>query len=545
MMCGPTAVMNALGFVANNGYPAVDPGPNDYLAHTGPGGFEWILYNHVTTQIESLAIDYMGMDPESGTGQEKLRTGTIDWLAEHAGVGEFIVQTWGVESSTWDEAPLSAPTPEEIAKWGLMGGVMVMRYGRYSWTENNGSPTISSRNGGHMVTITHVETLNDGRIQVKYRNPSTSDSEWVQSDPTQATRYTNTRVVGYPGNGITLRTVINKNGETYADQDADALVLLDDVLIIGPKWGFSVTYDGDMAHAGPNNWDDGGQGPTITYYVSPSGDPIHDAVHSPDGIGYAVLSGSPERATLDFVDPFDDTTWSLDVFASVPKDLTFGRDRLLYVLLDGSVARYLPRPDAGTLPEEALLPSHAPADAFSYDDATDELVIVSATANEVLRLPASLDAPAFGTPLPAGLDLGGPLRVDVSPADGSLWIRNGAGTLHNLTEGSAGYELRAVSTTSVDGFDVDDDGDCFAAVGGIVEELEIQGTTIVPVVSTSPLVGVPAGPRFQIARNQTNMDPGLFDTPGSGDIEGGDPEPAPATNSLSGLIRRHSGATLP
>ena len=117
--CSPTAVMNLLIYIANHGYPQVNPGPGFW---DNPA-----LYNLATTWIDALG-QLMDTDPGEpplgtgcGTGATEAHAALTAWLQPY---GIFVV---GDQESVQDFNPTFA----SIAKSLINGNVGTMTYGRY------------------------------------------------------------------------------------------------------------------------------------------------------------------------------------------------------------------------------------------------------------------------------------------------------------------------------------------------------------------------------------------------------------------------------
>ncbi|MBZ0171940.1 MAG: hypothetical protein K8E66_06135, partial [Phycisphaerales bacterium] len=134
-------------------------------------------------------------------------------------------------------------------------------------------------------------------------------------------------------------------------------------------------------------------------------------------------------------------------------------------------------------------------------------------------------------PLPSSLPLVGAVHADWSPADGTLWVSvPGADLLVQLAKDDwyeGWIELNSYSGLGVEGISLDTRGDIFASVGGVVRQYrqDAAGRLVEP--GTSPLVGQPCGGVFQVSRSRTNVNPGLYDLPGSHDLDASEVEVDP------------------
>src|SRR5262245_149934 len=94
MYCVPTSAMNWMAYIANHGYPQLQPFPGDW--QLGPPGSPGV-YNAMSLALISMG-SAMNTDPITGTGGKTAKAGMQDWLDTDA-PGHFVVSLYAANGS--------------------------------------------------------------------------------------------------------------------------------------------------------------------------------------------------------------------------------------------------------------------------------------------------------------------------------------------------------------------------------------------------------------------------------------------------------------
>jgi hypothetical protein len=227
-----------------------------------------------------------------------------------------------------------------------------------------------------------------------------------------------------------------------------------------------------------------------------------------------VLS-EPDRgfATLSKVHFLDGDFEAVDTIASAV-DLVVGRDGSAYVATTSGILRYeLTDDGAIAITDSAVLP--ATPESMFYDDATDELLVLSIADRRLFRLGQDL-AIRRNDSIPAAAPLLGDGSVIVNPIDGSEWIAStGSPMLTKLGRDVAGRLIVDAQATlpgvdSPTAVQFDDFGFLHVIDDGVIRAFE-PGVRGAWVVADTPLNGEPSGPIFRIGRGRTNHTPDIDD----------------------------------
>ena len=544
LYCGPTSVMNIMGFISTHGWSHISPGDSPWEDFTTADGF-WSntdreRYAHITNEIESLAIDFMGMDPESGTGAEKLRNGAIAWLDhyEETWLDHFDIDTWGLNGDEWTDSGEDIPQPAEIAYLANDGALIIMRYGRYFWQRDGDLVELLERDGGHIVA---VQAMDDGEShpRVVYRNSSTGSTEspFAQDKFRRSDRRAVKTWITNGGDAGAFRHAVMRAGMTSDDFDPEEtkLPLIDDYMLVKPKYGFSLVPDGNMLDITLPGFGDG-DGYTYDFITPPDGGPAVDARLSPTGLWRAVLVGGSTPGLHVMHRPSGAVTRIADT--ADPRALVFAPDRHLYTAdYDAAVGattlrvyehRGVEHVDSWRENNAASLPGIDIA-AMTYDGRAHDLLVIPEATYEVRRFPRLLAGTSTSEPLPSSLPLVGSVYADLSPADGTLWLSvPNADLLAQLALVNGEWvEVRSHYGHGIEGISIDTKGDVFASVGGVVRQFRPDATGGLYEPGTSPFNGQPCGDTFQISRSSSNVNNALYDLPGSHDLDADDVETDP------------------
>ena len=159
--CVPTATTNVLKYIAQHGFPHIDPGPTSWQS-----GFS---YNTAGEFIEELGDD-MDTDPWSGTGYDDYYAEIVNRLQ-----CEFVVKLYIADDDY-------SPDFKGLARSAINGHLILVRYGYYGDQGMEGSYHKLNRTGGHMTTFMQAWGW-EGTEIMTVRDPGTGgDDCYTQSD---------------------------------------------------------------------------------------------------------------------------------------------------------------------------------------------------------------------------------------------------------------------------------------------------------------------------------------------------------------------------
>ncbi|MEO1277522.1 MAG: GC-type dockerin domain-anchored protein [Planctomycetota bacterium] len=486
--CVPTATASALAYISNHGYPDVLGGPRDWQSQTH--------YDEITGVLASLGV-LMFTDPDRGTTMPLWQAATRSVLSDEP---FFLVGTYEVGG-------FQGLNPVQMADQMRLGAIVLPRIGWYE--EFTPGSNLFARNGGHMVMMSAgLGTCGDPTdMLLGYRDPSSGDSIFSQSE--FRSTFTNFSRSGawrfrYASETIFLPRPLyrlNTNGG-----------FLDGMGIILPSHGLTTdpgTQDislfspqGTTDEPGPKifdlrTWPDTTQLLAVGQDVLPT-----------EGF-ILTLPDAARVGTLSKVHFLDGVAEDI-AFITSPIDLAVGRDGSAYVAAGTSIQRYELDDDGEfALTDEVALP--AGPSSMLYDDATDQLLVLSATGRRLFQLDQDLNVLRNDT-VPAAVPLIGESSISVNPVDGSEWIAStGSPTLTRFVRDDVGRPS-IESQTTLPGVDeptalqFDDYGFLYVVDDGIVRSFEFSPRAGWFEADT-PLDGTPSGPIFRIGRGRSNNTP--------------------------------------
>ncbi len=490
--CVPTSTMNALIYIANHGFPQVDPGPGFW---DDPG-----LYNLATAYIDTMGSPaFMDInwgepprDNSCGATASGGFSGLKKWLDPH---GIFIV---GDQASVFEYTPGFT----FIAKSMINGSVGTLSYGKYQVQGDIKGIPVVRRVGGHVMT------------PVKFKADVNGRTLWVR-DPDDGDNDINTQTPFNMSRMFTVTTMlvleVDENDNPLGLKSMDHLFTTIDQGVVkhrfidGHRWirltqGYTLTSNGHIILTFPP----GDQDPLST--PSPSGNEILSMAPDMNGHDYYVVSagsaGGPN--TLHRVNTISGEVTIADTVIDAGP-VTTSADSIYVKCGTGVVC--IPSheyPRGGFL----TTPPH-PFEAMAYDDAAREVLLLSTTAFKLMRYADLATTPTI-LDIPSVVALGANPRMAVNPADGKVWVSSDASsTLYGLSEAAGGGPmlvefLNHPLIVGPGGLDFDDRGHLFVATGGAIVELEaIVGGGWQPVAA--PLFGTAgASGLLHVARSRTN-----------------------------------------
>ena len=495
--CVPTSAINLMAYIANHGFPQVGPGPGNWQLQS--------KYFEAGLAILTMG-QFMDTDPVDGTGGADGLDGLKSWLNGHP---EFTATTYSAASNY-------APQLSEMAQVLINGGLVNLCYGRYDEIGTFGSIPIIQRDGGHCVTLSRA-TASGEQYVCWVRDPASGGDGGTQSAFENRSLNLNQQFVTTAASIGGLKNMLAVDYNPLSSKNA----YIDRYYAVRPKAGYSLI---DSEDEPPAFWIllgalfEGYGGPdakTFEWTLTPT---VLDLVLGPDETELYVLTTAVGAAQTT-IHSLALADGSVKPVASVPgvEKLFFGRDRSLYGLRPDRLYRIDLNQEPATFYSQNL---PAAADALTFDDATDEIVVLSTSAGKLLRYPFHLDVAAPDEfDVPSSIASGITPSVAVDPTDGRIWLANpAAGRIHALTYDEDGGPPTVASIgvpgmTAPTSVDVDDHGRLFVADQGVVRELEFDGASWQD-APNSLWTGRPAGEQFRITRSRTNHDPFLHSGPG-------------------------------
>ena len=164
------------------------------------------------------------------------------------------------------------------------------------------------------------------------------------------------------------------------------------------------------------------------------------------------------------------------------------------------------------------MPLPFPSHAMIYDDARDDLALVSRTERKLMRIDDSLTGAISVRDVPTAVPMGTRVQLAIRPgelsvvylwsdASNSIWRLAPSGTVLIATP------LSLPAAPLPRSLDFDDRGHMFVSNNGTLVEFLQNSTGVWQVVPASLFGGLPAHRDFRMTRSRTNFTPGVHDTP--------------------------------
>ena len=493
MYCVPTATANALAYINNHGYPGVLGGVKDWQSQA--------QYDGISAVLGGVGFA-MQTNPLDGTSMPRWFNATRALLD---GEGFFVVSSFQAKS-------FSGLSPIELADHMRIGSIVLPVIG---WYEDVGTDSWA-RDGGHMVTMwAAFGTCGDPRdMLIGFRDPSSGDSIFSQSDFTTTFSFFSRSVAWRfqrgGESGFFPRPLYKV--DAYGAGDG----FLDGFGAITPMHGLTTDpITQDVSFYIPKATTDE---PEEMRYDSSPWPPSHRLIAMAQGVlpteGFVLSQPARGFATLSKVHFLNDEFETVDAAIASPVDLVVGRDGSAYVATPSSIRRY-ELTDDGTIALTDSVDLPATPDSMFYDDATDELIVLSVADRRLLRVTQDL-AIRRNDQVPIGAPLMGDGSVTVNPIDGSEWLAStGSPTLAKIVRGPGGRPMLDAQPTlpgvdSPTAVQFDDFGFLHVVDDGVIRAFQ-PGVRGGWVDADTPLDGEPSGPIFRIGRGRTNHTPELDD----------------------------------
>ncbi len=388
LYCVPTATMNMFSYIAEWGWPTLDPGPGVWQGD--------VDYWDMTELLEDLG---QSMNTDNGTSNGGWNTGSQEWLE-----GYPLVRTLYAKTDDW------CPKLSDCALYAGYGALVSFAYGRFNFNPDT-QPVVGSYSSGHAVTIMHMRAV-DGDLELGVRNPS-GGGNLVTEAPWAQTVYDSVenKFVWQDWDGDSLFHPLEVTVINY-DPDGDLIKIMDRAYTIMPNIG----YDFSSVQINVHPFGGGLQVPTIPSHAPMATFGFGAVAPHPDLHAYISLQVNPnDPARLVTHNRLTGGTALLGTFSNAT-DFIVGRHREMFILSGNIITRTTL--DATVIDTYTL--TH-PGQAIVYRDATDELIVVSTAARKMTILPRT-----FGTSdvyeLPSLIPASNAPSVAVRESDGAIAI---------------------------------------------------------------------------------------------------------------------------
>jgi hypothetical protein len=506
MYCVPTATLNLLAYIASHGFPEVTPG----------FGF-WDVYSTANYNKIGTALIDLG---------KRMYTGASDgtqkgfWYASLLGTPYIPLYPYSglvpynkFTVSAYFKKDSYVPRISTITKSAIFSnGLVALIHGWYKST--GGLPDLPSyvRDGGHCLTLQQVSGNLGNPFKVYLRDPG---SEVVAAPHTQSTFASNKYIaegvdvcLGY---GLMCSSY--EMTALYTDPPDNANRFLDGAILIATKGAYTFSDNLNLLLLIKANQLKGTNPPDVqSYSIRQDAASIKDIVMTPDMDGFTYIADNqvftydPLTANVVSVTP--------DGFFS-PSKLAYSRQRYLYVL-DGDEVVQIDT-DREVPQEISRITPTSPSDLIAFNDAADEVFLLSTTNRTFVRYPWHLDGRPEPVVIPEEISFAGRVALAVNPSDASIWIMSSeAGALYRLTQTGAEFMVETFTHPELQNpqsFDLDDAGNIFVSMNGMISEFSVNESRQLELVQDSPFAGQPAGSILKMTHSRTNYDEALHGGP--------------------------------
>ncbi|MCZ6834913.1 MAG: hypothetical protein O7G85_03995 [Planctomycetota bacterium] len=554
MYCAPTSAMNIVMYISNHGFPQVTPTANNWQDPT--------QYELATLSINAMGIA-MSTDATDGTDGTGWPVGARAWLDPY---NLFTVSTY-YRSNTF------TPSAQTMAHTAVEGSLVSFGIGRFDIDgTSGGNPILGDFVGGHVVTLAQASYFTSGELILGSRDPA--DDPDKDSDPVFYKQYqspfgtnfydaTNETVYFDPG----ATTQVGITALNFQPEDT-RMSLVNGYLGVKLKQGYSFTSSAgggdDLSTWQPYGMDGSGSDPVRVSPIAATR-PVVDVIAHPDLFGYLVLEEANPAIRGDYpkLHLLDSSSGDLTEITQIPNatKMILGRNRILYVMAGTSL--HAINIDDPTGPILDTVTMAYPGDALTFDDGSDEVVVLSYRSQGLLRYPQNL----AGNPVPEIQVIPGtvPLSGDaamtafppdpVAPARSEIWfVTDAANVIYGLPAESApgndafgGVVPDQISIAAIQnptGLDFDDAGHMYVSNDNGLAEVMLDPAlnrwVIVP-PEDSFFGAITPGSMMRLTRSRTNYDPAQHDgwrniDPDTGELDFGthvpDTDPEPVTIAL-------------
>lgn len=432
--CAPTAAINWMAFIANRGYPALNPGgPTNWQVGTDD------RYNAATLWINQMgSSSYMDTSATTGSLIGGVQNGTATWLSVPDGGDDFVVTSTML-------GPSYVGTMNDLWALADAGALVQVHIGWYrSDPPDAGGVPRFTRAGGHTVSLVRFRAVGDDAapaFTIGVRDPASEQTQQQSQSLFATTQFGATTIAAqfrgagppFPAYSATINKV-RFDGYTSGGSQG----FFDGVTVIRPNFALNLDRNDqqvtltrfsarEVAPAGLSSGFFGGT--TINHVtIGIGGSRIFAAETRGLGQTYLsefVLPGGALREVAALAPNFNDPegAWRVCV----------GRSGRVYLTRTfGTVIARVDTPDEVPTPIETPLPDGlSPCREIAYDDVNDRLVGLAAPGGtsmhaEVHEFDADVNllrtytttGNLSGDRRYSGMDS----RIAVSPVTGNIFI---------------------------------------------------------------------------------------------------------------------------
>ncbi len=490
MFCVPTSQMNLMGYCARHGFPMVFPGPRDWQSQDN-----YAMGDFAVELMGSL----MNTDPGSGTNNGSWAAGAEQFLI----LGGRDQLTTTLRASVNGTKPLAA----NLAIDAVQGGLVGFAYRRYNIVGFDGAIPILNGTGAHAVTMVRAKAAGTSATISVHDPADTSDPLSAQSPFSIREFATSDQVVEIgAGSPSLFATAID------FDPQSMKMNIIAAEMVVRAKEGFSFTNTGLSAHLirmTPYSLA-GAAAPSWSTVNWPNAATLHDAVPLPTGA--MVLAIEKQGDGTGVLKEWNPSTGQATTVAPGvdARRLCVGRKRQVYVA-DAAGKILCLDPDRGYA-ITAATSSAPPVTAMAYDDAHDELLILSIAAHRIAKFGSGLGGPPANLIVSASVPMSGAGSIAVDPPGEQVWFTTDA------SDGIFGVSFGSPSTASIfDAAIVDPKGIAFDDLGHLfVSRLAGGDRTVLELENVrgewlpragSVFTGLACGDRCEMGRSRSNVDP--------------------------------------
>lgn len=503
MYCVPTSAVNWMAYISNHGFGPMMAGPRNWQSNAN--------YGFVTT-TDALMGSLMDTSATGGTTGDDGLDGLRAYMFSRA--------PYAFSASAW----YGGITPFDMYLQMLSNGLVNVCYGYYKQFTLAGT-TFYARDGGHCVTLNGiVNVCGSGHPVVRLRNPADDDNLFSQSTFSTITSRAIVETfpsAPLPGITNTLTRMADFGTSSTTRRYLDCMyVIRSNFACWTPatpvpeiKIFKFVTFFGDP------------QPQEVTFRL-PAGAIANAIAIHPDQTKAAYVQCSPGPAgqvyRLHILNLADGSDQDLGLLLPAVQGITpidfdrFGR----LIACDGSVLKVFDL--AGRVP--AVVASRelvSPASSVCFDDALNEIVVLTPANRRILRLPMNLDG-GFDEPLPTGTPavLGdGSVIPDPTAPGRYLLTTSSSPTVYELTLAAGTPRFLLNSTLLLPAVQaiqkvMPGDGGVFVLGDGSVHVLDRDPTANrLRLAPMQPFANLPQMRTASISRSRTNFDPDLHTGP--------------------------------
>ncbi len=491
MYCVPTAAMNTFAYAANHGFPWLDP-----------GAANWQLqghYDEATSRLLQLGM-LMGTTAGGGTGGSGWKAGAQIWLNSY-GLGFLTCSHYYLNGNY-------TPRAYKMAKKAVQGSLVEFVYGRYDVIGSIGGVPVVSRTGGHAVTLTDMWNLGNGTV-IRYRDPADAPYDAVQS--TFVNKEVNAVAIQVIFSGsITPRTV---TAIAYPSDDGK-IRIIDGFMTLKPIWCLSFQNNGDgltLSKVNPVGLEGQGSNP-VKLATGFAIKDLHLDADGEDAVAIIQLGAATGFTGLQRIDLVTGEQTPLGGFNTLQR-CCVGRNGDIYAHDNSKIYRI--SAEGELISAISSVPSPT---AFAYDDANDDLIVLSVGPKRLTRLNSDLSLVSTFN-MPTNTPMSGDGSVVVNPFDSKVYCcSDGSNSLFSLYGMGPIFSfetLNVAGLTLPKGIGASDDGKLFVSSNSQLKVLQQtgDGRAVWTFDTDSPFFNQQVAGRISMQTSRTNVDPAIHDTP--------------------------------